>query len=158
VTTLILAQIPDPHVPSAIATYQLSLVRMNNHIIHWHAMRIVPLHIAAPRVPDLDRAVFARGDQPFRLAVKSDAGDVTGVSVEGENRIGVGALDVVELDRVVPRRGKVALVGRDAEAVYLRVGVGDCAGADAGEGFPETARGQSRPIRMYRGADRMVWS
>lgn len=157
-TTLILAQIPDPHVPSAIATYQLSLVRMNNYIIHWHAMRIVPLHVATPSVPDLDRTVFARGDQPFRLAVESDAGDVTGVPVEGEDRVGVGALDVVELDRVVPRRGEVALVRRDAEAVYLRVGMWDRAGANAREGFPETVRSQSMSIQMYGEADRMVWS
>jgi hypothetical protein len=34
--------------------------------------------------------------------------------------------------------GEVALVRRDAEAVYLAVWVGNCAGANTTEGFPET--------------------
>lgn len=38
---------------------------------------------------------------------------------------------------MVARGGEVALVGGDAEAVHLRVGVGDGAGADAAESFPE---------------------
>lgn len=39
---------------------------------------------------------------------------------------------------MVARRGEVALVGGYAEAVDLGVGVLDCAGADPGEGFPES--------------------
>ena len=38
---------------------------------------------------------------------------------------------------MVARGGEVALVGRDAEAVDLAVGVRDGARADAREGFPE---------------------
>jgi hypothetical protein len=71
--------------------------------------------------------------------VESYARDVGGVSVEGEDGIGVGGFDVVELDRVVAGGREVALVGRDAKAVDLGVWVGDCAGADAAESFPEAS-------------------
>lgn len=53
----------------------------------------------------------------------------------------VGGLDVVEFDGMVPGGGEETLVGGDAEAIYLRIGVLDCAGADAGEGFPESVGG-----------------
>ncbi len=72
--------------------------------------------------------------------MERDARDVGRVPVKGEDGVGVGRLDVVELDGVVAGGGEVALVGRDAEPVDLRVGVGDGAGADAGEGFPEAGR------------------
>jgi hypothetical protein len=69
--------------------------------------------------------------------VESHACDVGGVTVEGENGVGVGGFDVVELDGVVAGGGEIALVGGDAEAVDLRVRVWDCTGADAAKGFPE---------------------
>lgn len=136
-TALILAQIPDPHVPAAITAYQLPLVRMDHHIIDRHAVHIVALYISTACIPYLDRTVFRRCDEPLALAVECYACDVGGVAVEGEDGVGVGGFDVVELDGVVAGGGEVALVGRDAEAVDLRVGVGDCARADAAERFPE---------------------
>lgn len=69
--------------------------------------------------------------------MERNASDIGGVSVESEDSVGIGRFDVVELYGVVAGGGEVALVGRNAEAVYLRVRVGDCAGADAAEGFPE---------------------
>lgn len=135
--TLVLSQIPNPHIAPSITTDQLALIRMDNNIIHRHTMRIIPLHIATPSVPDLDGAVLAARDEPFGLAVERDAGDVARVSVEGEDRVRIGALDVVELDGMVPGGCEVALVRGDAEAVYLAVRMRDCARADAGEGFPE---------------------
>lgn len=139
-TALVLSQVPDPHIPSPITANQLPLVRVNNHIIHRDAMGIVPLHIAAARIPDLDRAVFARRHQPLGLAVECDARDVGRVTVEGEDGVGVRRFDIVELDGMMAGRGEVALVGRDAEAVYLGVGVWDGARADAAESFPESWR------------------
>lgn len=59
-TALVLSQIPDPHIPSAVTTNELALVRVDDHIVHRHAVGIVPLHIAAPCIPDLDRAVLGR--------------------------------------------------------------------------------------------------
>lgn len=58
-------------------------------------MRIIPLHITAPRVPDLDRAVFRRRDQPLRLAMECDTRDVRRVAVESENGVRVRRLDVI---------------------------------------------------------------
>jgi hypothetical protein len=140
VAALILAEVPYPHIPTSITADQLALIRMNHNIIDRHAVCIIPLHVAAARVPDLDRPVLAAGHKPFRLAVERDAGHVAGVAVEGEDRVGVRGFDVVQLDCVVAGGGKVALVGRDAQAVYLRVGMRDCAGADAGQRFPEASR------------------
>jgi hypothetical protein len=85
---------------------------MDNHIIHRHTVGIVALHITTPRIPDLDRTIFRRSNQPFGLAVKRDARDIGRVTVEGEDRIWVRGLDVVELDGVVTGGGEVALVGR----------------------------------------------
>lgn len=69
--------------------------------------------------------------------MEGDARDVAGVALKDEQWRRVGRPDVEELDVVVARGGEEALVGRDAEAVDLRVRVLDGAGADAGEGFPE---------------------
>ena len=63
--------------------------------------------------------------------MERNARDVAGVAVKGEDRVWIRRFDVVELDGVVPCGGEVALIGRDAEAVDLRVGVGDGARADA---------------------------
>jgi hypothetical protein len=62
------------------------------------------------------------------------------VAFKGEDGTGVGRLDVVELDRVVPGGGEIALVGRYTEAVYLGVGGRDCARADSGKSFPKSSR------------------
>ena len=93
--------------------------------------------------------------------MESHAGDVGRVSIEGEDCIGVGRLDVVELDGVVASSGEVALVGGYAETIYLRVWVRDCAGADAAEGFPEAlvcVLVEAKALRDGQGAYRIVWS
>lgn len=69
--------------------------------------------------------------------MESNARDVRRVALEGEHRIGVRRLDLVQLDSVVASCGEEALVGRDAQAVHLRVGVWDRSRADAGERLPE---------------------
>src|SRR5690349_19625356 len=109
VAALVLAQIPDAHIAATVTADQLALVRMNDDIIDWHAVGVVPLHVATPCVPDLDRAVLATGHQPFRLAMERNAGDIASVSVESENRVGVCGFDVVQLDRVVSGGREVAL-------------------------------------------------
>lgn len=113
--TFILAQIPDPNIPTSITRDQLSLVRMDDHIVDGSdvgdqvsggvAMDVIALDAARSCVPDLDRAVFGAGHHPFALAMEGHAGDVAGVSVEGEDRVGVRGADVVELYVVVSRRG-----------------------------------------------------
>jgi hypothetical protein len=65
VTAFILAQIPDPDIAASIATNQLALVRVYNHIINRNAMCVIPLDISTPGVPDLDGAVFRTSHEPF---------------------------------------------------------------------------------------------
>jgi hypothetical protein len=161
VAALVLAKVPDAHVAAAVTANELALVRVNDYIVDGDAVGVVALHIAAAGIPDLDGAVFRGRDQPLGLAVEGDACDVGRVAVKGQDRIRIRRLDVVELDRVVAGGGEVALVGRDAETVHLRVGVGDSAGADAAEGFPETLggllagwQGKRNRIKVYR----IVWS
>jgi hypothetical protein len=105
---------------------------MNNHIIDRTVVHIRPLDRAGPRFPDANGAVFAARDHPFSLAVEGDARDVAGMAFEDEERGRVGGADVEELDVVVAGCGEEALVRRDAEAIYLAVGVLDCSGADSG--------------------------
>jgi hypothetical protein len=69
--------------------------------------------------------------------VECYAGDIGRVAVECEDSVGVGRLDIVELYCMMASGRKVALIGRDAKAVDLRVWVGDGARANAAEGFPK---------------------
>ncbi|KAJ8106163.1 hypothetical protein OPT61_g9722 [Boeremia exigua] len=158
VAALVLAEVPDAHIAAAVAADQLALVGVDDDVVDGDAVGIVALDIATAGVPNLDRAVLARGDQPLGLAVEGDACDVAGVAIEGQDRVGVGRLDVVKLHRVVTSSGEVPFVGRDAEAIDLRVGVWDRAGANAREGLPEAGRGQSGVCRGRVRADRIVWS
>lgn len=87
VAALVLAQIPDAHIASAIATDELALVWMDHDVVNRHPVGIVPLDIATPSVPNLDRTVFARGDQPLGFAMERNARDIAGVAVESEDRI-----------------------------------------------------------------------
>ena len=114
--TFILAQIPDPNIPTTVTRNQLSLVRMNNHVVDGSDMRdqvsrrrgamdVIALDAACSCIPDFDRAVLGAGHHPFALAMERHSRDVARVSVEGENRVRVGGADVVELHVVVPRRG-----------------------------------------------------
>lgn len=133
----VFGQIPDANVPRAVAADNLTLVGVYNDIIGRTAVAVAPLDGPRARLPDLDGAVLGARHHPLALAVEGDAGDVARVALKGQQRTWVGRLDVVKLDRLVAGCGEVSLVGGDAEAVDLRVGVLDRAGADAGEGFPE---------------------
>jgi hypothetical protein len=65
VAALVFTQIPDAHISAAVAANQLSLVRVDDYIVDRDTVRIIALHVAAPRVPDLDGAIFGRGDEPL---------------------------------------------------------------------------------------------
>lgn len=119
VRALVLAQVPNPHVSSAITADQLALIRMNDHVVDGHSVRIVALHIATPGIPDLYGAVLARCNKPLRLAMKRYTRDVGCMSVEGKDRIRIGGLDIVKLDCMVARGGEVAFIGRYTQAVHL---------------------------------------
>ena len=76
VRAFVLSQVPDSHIAAAIATNQLPLIGMDNDIINRHAVHIVTLYIATPRVPDLHSTIFAGRNEPLGFAVKSDASNV----------------------------------------------------------------------------------
>lgn len=92
---------------------------MDNDVVHGTPVVVASLDDASACFPNLDSTVLGAGAHPLALAVKSHTGDVSLVTLKGEQRVGVGRLDVVELDGVVPRGGEVALVGGDAEAIDL---------------------------------------
>ncbi len=116
------------------------MVGVDNYIVDRHFVVVVALYAPCPCIPDLNCAILGAGNHPFTLAVEGYACDVAGVAIEGEHRARVRRAYVVELDIVVAGCGKETLVGGDAEAVYLGVGVLDGAGADARESFPEADR------------------
>lgn len=153
----VLGEVPDPDAAGAVAADDLALVGVYDDVVGGAAVVVAALDGAAAGLPDLDGAVLGARDHPLALAVEGDAGDVARVALEGEQRVRVGRFDVEELDRVVARGGEEALVGRDAQAVDLRVRVLDRAGADAREGLPEPAevsQGGSASSRARRGGQR----
>lgn len=135
---VVLGEVPDPHTPASIAADDLALVGVDDHVVHRRPVVVAALDGAGARLPDLDGAVLAAGDHPLALAVEGHARHVARVALEGEQGVRVRRLDVVQLHRVVARRGEEALVGRDAQPVHLRVRVLDRARADARERLPES--------------------
>lgn len=130
-TAAVLSQVPDLDTSRAVATDDLALVGVNDDVIGRASVVVTALDGACASLPDLDGAVLGARDHPLALAVERDARDVARVALERQQRVGVGALDVEQLDGVVAGRGEEALVGRDAQAVDLRVRVLDRARADA---------------------------
>ena len=98
---------------------------MNDDVVGGAAVVVAALYGAAAGLPDLDGAVLTRRDHPFTLTVKSDASNVAGVALEGQQRVGVRRLDIEQLHGVVAGGGEEPLVRRDAQPVHLRVRVLD---------------------------------
>lgn len=113
--TFILAQIPNPDISTSVTRDQLSLVRVNDHVIdgsdmgdqvsRGSAVDVIALDAARSCIPDFDRAVFGAGHHPFALAMERHAGDIAGVAVEGEDWVGVRGADVIELHTLISCRG-----------------------------------------------------
>lgn len=139
--TVISREVPDAHAARPIAANNLALVRVDDDVVDGAAVVVAALDSAGARLPNLDGAVLGARHHPLALAVERDARNVARVALKGQQRVGVGRLDVKELDCVVARGREVALVGRDAEPVHLRVWVLDRARADAREGLPESVAG-----------------
>lgn len=70
VRTAVLRQIPHLYRPILIAADQLALVGVDDNLVDWCLVVVVPLDMARPGVPDLERVVFGRGHEPFGLAVE----------------------------------------------------------------------------------------
>ena len=138
--TLVFTEIPDPNIASTIATDELPLVWVDDHIIDRYSMRVVSLNSSRACVPDLDGSIFRAGYHPFALTVERYTGDVGSVAVKGKHRIGVRRLDIVELDSMVAGGGKVALVWRDTKTIDLGIWVWNSAGADSRKRLPKAGR------------------
>lgn len=160
-----LSEIPDSDGSSTIAADELSLVRMDNDIIHRSRVKVVALLAAGASIPHLDRPVLRASDHPLALAMKSNTSDVVGVAIEGHDRVRIRRLDVVQLDIVTSGGRKVAFVWGDAEAVHLRLGVLDRTGTDSRKGLPEALPTVSIADTFFEALTklsaatyRMVWS
>lgn len=114
VRAFVLTQIPYAHISPTVTADKLALIGVDDHIVNRNTMGIVPLHIPAPRIPDLNGTILRRSHQPLRFAMKRNAGDITSMPVKRKDGIRVRRLDIVELDSVVARSGEVAFVRRDA--------------------------------------------
>lgn len=121
VGALVLAQIPDSDIPTAITRYQLSLVRMNYHIVDWSdvsdqvsrcsAMTVIALDAACSCIPDFHRAILGASHHPFALTMERHACNVASVPIECDDRIRIGGANVIELHVVVSGRGQVSFIG-----------------------------------------------
>lgn len=98
---VVLCQIPDSHGSSTVAADDLALVGVNHDVIDGAPVTVGSLDGAAACFPDLDIAIFRGCDHPLALAVECNSGDITSVTFEGEEGIGVRRLDIVQLDGVV---------------------------------------------------------
>ena len=130
-STLVLAEIPDPDISTTVTRNKLALVRMNNHIIDRGAMRVIALNAASTSIPDLDSAIFRACNHPFAFAMKGYARNVAGMTFKGEDRARIGRADIVELNIVITGGCKIALVWRDTKTIDLRVRMLDGTGADS---------------------------
>lgn len=132
-----LTKIPDADHASAITANQLTLVWVNDNVVDGGAVNIVALQSSSASIPNLHSTVLRACDHPLALAVECDTSDVTCVPFEGHHGVGVGGLNVIELDIVVTAGGKETLIGSDTKAIDLRVRVLDGARADSGQRLPE---------------------
>lgn len=90
VRAVILRQVPDTNVSSAIAADDLALVWVDDDVVDGGAVVIASLDGTAASLPDLDGAILGTCDHPFALAVESDAGYIACVALEGEDGVWVG--------------------------------------------------------------------
>lgn len=93
-TTVVLGKIPDLDTACAVAADDLALIGVDDHIVGGAAVVIAALNSTGARLPDLHGAILRTGHHPLALAVERDARDVARVALKGQQRIGVGALDV----------------------------------------------------------------
>lgn len=112
-STLALSQIPDADVSTTICRYKLSLIGMDDHVVHRVCMLVMSLDQARSGVPDSDRHVLGTGHHPFALTVESHTGDIVGVTLECHYRLWIAGLDVVEPHHVTASCSEELLVWCD---------------------------------------------
>ena len=130
-------KIPDTDRPAVIAANQFSLIRVDHNVIDRGLVDVVALETPGASIPDFDGAVLGAGHHPLSFAMESHAGDVAAMALEGHGWVGVGGLDVEELDIMASCCGEETLVRGDTETIDLGLRMLDGTGADAGESLPE---------------------
>lgn len=133
----VLCQIPYSHASRPITADDLALIRMNDNIVCGRPVVVAALNGAGFCFPDFDRPILGTRHHPLALAVKRYARDVARVSLECQQWIGICGLDIVELDRMMARRGHESLVGGNTESIDLRIGMLNRARANSRERFPK---------------------
>lgn len=113
-TALVLSQIPDAHIATAVATDELALVWVYHNIVDRAGMVVVALNRAGLSVPDLHCPIFRASDHPFRVAMEPDPCDVVDVALKREYRVRVARFDFVEFDSMVTSGSEELLVGGNA--------------------------------------------
>lgn len=78
----VLGEVPNFDAALLVAADELALVRVDDDLVDGRLVVVVALDVARPRVPDLERVVLRRGDEPLALAVKCQRGDVGCVTLE----------------------------------------------------------------------------
>lgn len=116
---IVLRQIPYPHTATSITAYNLSLIRVYNHICYWGPVRITPLNRTTPSLPYLHATIFGARDHPFPLTVEGNASYIPGMTFESEEGIRIRGFDIVELNGVMTGGGKESLVRGYAKSIDL---------------------------------------
>jgi len=86
VRALVFSKVPDANVSSSVATDELSLIGVNDHIVHRGAVTVIALDTAAPRVPDFDGMILRARDHPLALAMEGYASNIACVAFERKDR------------------------------------------------------------------------
>lgn len=136
-TALVLAEVPDPNIATTVTRNELALVGMDDHIVDGEAMSVVTLDATKTSIPDLDRAIFGACDHPFPLAMEGYTRNIAGMTLEGEDRAGIGRADIVKLDSVTTSRREIVLVWGDTETIDLGIRMLNRARADSRKSLPE---------------------
>ena len=139
VSTDTLAQVPDTDHTGVVTTDELALVGMNNHIIYRSPVNVIPLQATCTGIPNLHSSVLGASDHPFSLAVECHAGDVVRVTFKGYHGIGIGRLDIKELDIVVARGSQEPLIRGNTKTIDLGVWMLDSTRTDTRERFPKAS-------------------
>lgn len=132
-------KIPNTDCSIGITANELSLVGMDDDIVDSSFVHVVALLTASAGIPDFDGPILRAGNHPLSLTMESNTRDIPTMTLEGHHGVGVRRLDVEQLDMVTSSCSKETLIGGDTQAVDLRFGMLDVAGADTGEGLPEAA-------------------
>ena len=111
---VIFGKVPHPDTASTITADDLALVRMNDYVIDRTAMSVAPLNGTTSSLPNLDCAIFRARDHPLSFTVKCYTGNIAGVALESQERVGIRRLDIVELYSMMTSSCEEALVRRDA--------------------------------------------